>query len=155
REEYLARFPRNGAALGEALLQVDSELAAELARSVGLTTKRPPGADPDRPPASVAGLVETLRTCQLLLSAQLAELTQRMQNGPQDPRALGRELLQRGWLTAYQVNLLLQGRGQDLVIGPYNLLERLGEGGAGQVFKARHQKMDRLVALKVIRKELL
>src|SRR6185369_8400922 len=38
---------------------------------------------------------------------------------------------------------------------PYTVLERLGEGGAGQVFKARHQKMNRIVALKVIRQELL
>src|SRR5262249_43210139 len=50
---------------------------------------------------------------------------------------------------------LLQGRGRELLVGPYLILERLGEGGAGQVFKARHRKMDRTVALKVIRKELL
>src|SRR5262249_34473966 len=43
----------------------------------------------------------------------------------------------------------------ELVLGPYVLLERLGQGGAGQVFKARHQKMNRLAAVKVIRKELL
>src|SRR5262249_43345592 len=40
-------------------------------------------------------------------------------------------------------------------IGPYILLERLGEGGAGQVYKARHQRMDRIAAVKVIRAELL
>src|SRR5205814_4078675 len=33
--------------------------------------------------------------------------------------------------------------------------ERLGEGGAGQVFKARHRRLDSLVALKLIRKNLL
>src|SRR5207253_2163580 len=40
-------------------------------------------------------------------------------------------------------------------LGPYLVLERLGAGGAGQVFKARHQLMQRTVALKVIRRELL
>src|SRR5262249_30283306 len=70
-------------------------------------------------------------------------------------RALARELMQRGWLTAYQANQLLQGRGGDLIVGPYLIVERLGEGGAGQVFKARHRKMDRVVALKIIRKEQL
>src|SRR5262249_47005168 len=30
-----------------------------------------------------------------------------------------------------------------------------GEGGTGQVFKAQHQRMQRLVALKLIRKELV
>src|SRR5262249_17661936 len=72
-----------------------------------------------------------------------------------DPRALGQDLLKRNWLTPHQVNLLLQGRAADIVLGPYLLLERLGEGGAGQVFKARHRRMKRAVALKLIRKELV
>ena len=40
-------------------------------------------------------------------------------------------------------------------LGPYRLLQCLGEGGAGRVFKARHQLMNRTVAVKVIHKELL
>jgi serine/threonine protein kinase len=35
-------------------------------------------------------------------------------------------------------------------LGQYQLLEALGSGGMGQVFKARHRLMDRTVALKVI-----
>jgi serine/threonine-protein kinase len=42
-----------------------------------------------------------------------------------------------------------------LLVGSYVLLERLGEGGMGQVFKARNWKIGRIVALKIIRKELL
>src|SRR5262249_48418395 len=45
--------------------------------------------------------------------------------------------------------------GAELVVGEYLLLEQLGEGGMGHVFKARHQLMNRVVALKIIRKELL
>jgi serine/threonine-protein kinase len=41
------------------------------------------------------------------------------------------------------------------VIGPYRVLERLGEGAAGQVFKARHDRLHRNVALKLIRPERL
>jgi serine/threonine protein kinase len=37
----------------------------------------------------------------------------------------------------------------------YEVIGFLGSGGMGTVFKARHRLMDRLVALKVIRKELL
>src|SRR5262249_33547527 len=60
-----------------------------------------------------------------------------------------------GWLTPYQANQLLPGRGQELVLGSYILLERLGEGGMGQVFKARHRNLGRTVAVKLIRKERL
>src|SRR5277367_2477205 len=64
-------------------------------------------------------------------------------------------MLERGWLTSYQINQLFQGKGSDLVLGPYVLLERLGEGGTGRVFTARHQHMNRIVAVKIIRPELV
>lgn len=102
--------------------------------------------------ASVAVLIETLRQHQLLNAAELAELQQRR---TLDPRELAREILRRNWLTAYQVNQLLQGNVADLFVGPYLVVERLDEGGQGQVFKARHRQMERLAALKVLHKEAL
>jgi serine/threonine-protein kinase len=72
-----------------------------------------------------------------------------------DPAALARELGRRGWLTAYQAEELLAGRGGELVLGQYVVLALLGEGGMGKVLKARHRLMKRVVALKVIRPALL
>jgi len=106
------------------------------------------------PAASSASLAADLRQHHLLEPAQLQELG-RFQARFTDPHRLTQELLQRDWLSAYQAKLLLAGRGSELAQGPYTILDRLGEGGNGEVFKARHRTMQRIVALKIVRKELL
>ncbi|QEL16373.1 WD40 repeat domain-containing serine/threonine protein kinase [Limnoglobus roseus] len=66
---------------------------------------------------------------------------------------LADRLVNRGWLTAFQAQRLLAGRPHELVLGEYVLLEPLGTGGMGLVFKARHRIMNRVVAVKRIRPE--
>jgi serine/threonine-protein kinase len=97
---------------------------------------------------------QSLCDSRLLNSSQRDELTRQVHQFP-EARSLARHLLERNWLTPFQVNQLFLGRSRDLVMGSYIILERLGEGGTGQVFKARHQHMQRVVALKLIRAELL
>jgi serine/threonine protein kinase len=100
-------------------------------------------------------LIDRLRGSGLLERGQLDELGRLPEASDPDPRALGRLLLQRGWLTRFQINMIAQGRAKELDLGPYRILDRLGEGGMGQVYKAQHRRMSRIVALKVIRKEKL
>jgi len=100
-------------------------------------------------------LVDALRQLPLLTSAQKVKLVRAVLPRYTESRSLAKQLLERGWLTPYQVNQLLAGRAEDLLVGAYILLERLGEGGTGLVFKARHQHMDRMVAIKMIRTEVL
>jgi serine/threonine protein kinase len=104
---------------------------------------------------SAANLVESLRRIRLLAPSQLDEVARDLQHRFRDPRALARVLIERDWLTPYQVNQLLQGAGQDLVLGSYVVLQRIHETFVGTVFKAQHQHMKRLVALTVVRESLL
>ncbi len=172
-EDYLARFPE----LAEPALAV-----ALIAREHELRRRREPGLGPDElfrrfpqhreallarlgqaaapppeagaPAGSVESLSLLLRRGPLLEPAQ-AEALPGIQAGFREPRDLARELLKRNWLTAFQVNQLFQGNAEQLTLGPYVLLERLGQGGMGTVYKARHLLMKRAVAIKLIRKDRL
>ena len=63
---------------------------------------------------------------------------------------LAKQLVRDARLTLFQAQLAISGKASSLVIGSYVVLEKLGQGGMGQVFKARHKTMRREVALKVI-----
>jgi WD40 repeat protein/serine/threonine protein kinase len=102
---------------------------------------------------SVLTLVEALASSHVLEPEQVEELSALPEDDFPGPTELARELVRRGWATPYQLRLVHVGRGRELVLGQYVLLELLGEGGMGQVFKARHRRLDRVDALKVIRPE--
>lgn len=100
-------------------------------------------------------LLATLRRTSVLPPDVVQGILRRPEAAGGDPVPLAKQLFQQGLLTKYQLAQLIAGRDDDLVLGPYCLLDRIAEGGGGQVFKARHRVMNRLVALKRIRPDRL
>lgn len=104
---------------------------------------------------SSGALIDLLRLHRLLPADRLAELPHLAKGRSGEARPFAKFLAQRGWLTVFQINEILSGRAQELAIGPYHVLDRLGRGGLSQVFKARHADYQWLVALKVLKPEAL
>jgi serine/threonine-protein kinase len=102
--------------------------------------------------ATVASLVDSLQELEVLEPEQWQALAA-MKPRPTDTRELARILLKKGWLSRYQATKILRGEGDQLIKGPYLVLDQLGEGGMGQVYKARHRKLGHIVALKVIHRD--
>jgi serine/threonine protein kinase len=69
---------------------------------------------------------------------------------PKSGDELARDLVKQKKITKYQAEEVYRGNGKSLLLGNYLLLEKIGAGGMGQVFKARHRRMDRLVAVKLL-----
>jgi serine/threonine protein kinase/CheY-like chemotaxis protein len=67
-----------------------------------------------------------------------------------DGEAFARRLIAAGKLTPFQAAAVCERRFAELVIGNYQVLDRLGAGGMGTVYKARHRRMKRVVAIKVL-----
>ncbi|HYV38752.1 MAG TPA: protein kinase [Gemmataceae bacterium] len=111
----------------------------------------------DAPSETVDGLqtfLRHLRDSKLLDDRQLEEVVRQCGPGA-DASGVSKALIDKELLTRFQFARIAGGRASQLVMGKYHLLDELGRGSFGRVFKAKHTVMNRLVALKVITPELL
>ena len=104
---------------------------------------------------SAESLIEMLRSSGLYEAEPFAKLEAELRAAGSDPQELIRHLIDRGRITAYQLRRVVNGRASELFIGPYVVLDKLGEGGMGRVYRARHVRQDRQIALKVVREQIL
>jgi response regulator RpfG family c-di-GMP phosphodiesterase len=66
------------------------------------------------------------------------------------PKELLANLTRHGLLTEYQAGRIEAGTTSGLILGNYRILDRIGAGGMGVVFKAEHIDLRRPVAIKVL-----
>ena len=72
-----------------------------------------------------------------------------------DPERLAAQLIAGRVLTGFHASQLLRGRYRGFYVGSYKLLNLLGQGGMGRVYLAEQVRLQRLVALKVLRKSMI
>jgi serine/threonine protein kinase len=106
-------------------------------------------------PEKLAAFVDAVRKSNLLKPDDMDALTSSADVPDADAEAIARDLVARKLLTPYQAKKLWKGEGGDLFLNQYVLMDKLGEGGMGEVFRARHTRLERDVALKVMRREKL
>src|SRR5262249_54308700 len=120
---------------------------------------RPPMATFERPKSAEGvplDLLPVIRNSGVLSEKQLAEIRTKVLQGdyPLDSVDLAERLVRDKILTSYQAKRFLSNRSSGLIVGRYIILDRIGSGSMGRVYKAHHIMMDRVVALKIIAPEI-
>lgn len=105
---------------------------------------------------SIEQAAESILRAELLDDTSLSAAREEMKaaDAPVDGAQLLSYLTKSGRLTPFQAKRVGEGRSGELVLGNYLILNRIGRGGMGAVYKALHRRMKRVVAIKTIRKGL-
>jgi serine/threonine protein kinase/formylglycine-generating enzyme required for sulfatase activity len=96
--------------------------------------------------------VDSLVKCGLMSSNEVLSFLEclPLEDQPTTAEQLAQAMYRHGRLTKFQAQAVYQQKTRGLVMGNYIVLDRIGEGGMGQVYRARHSRMKRVVALKIL-----
>ncbi|HWA98804.1 MAG TPA: protein kinase [Pirellulales bacterium] len=100
-------------------------------------------------PLTVEQVIKQLTDSSIIEPGKLRDFIP-PQAQPKDADELARELVKQKHLTKFQAQQILAGRAKALILGSYTVLDKIGAGGMGQVFKAEHRRMHRMVAIKML-----
>lgn len=93
-----------------------------------------------------------LRRSNLIDRGQLDQVVSEfLQTNPRaEPPALADYLVEQGIISQFQADRLLQGKTQGFVLGPFTLMDSLGVGSMGTVYKAVSKTDNNWYAVKVL-----
>jgi len=113
----------------------------------------PPVGDPNQSTfeqcALASGLLTRAQIDEARAGVRWSEGDEPDPSAPPSDRQLSDRLVEMGLLNVWQAEQLLNGR-TKFNLGPYLIVDSIGQGGMGQIFKAQHGKMGRVVAVKVL-----
>lgn len=98
-------------------------------------------------PESAQKVLSELTNAGLLSSDEVTKYDDVVKVGVE---ALLERLVEEKRITDYQARKFLAGESSDIYFGDYVVMEELGKGGMGTVLLAKHRRMEREVAIKVL-----
>lgn len=99
-----------------------------------------------------AGFINELRRSGLIERGQLESILEPILSQPTAPDAqhLAQYLVQQGHLTPFQADRILNGKSQGLILGPYVIVDAVGSGSMGAVYRAISRNDRKHYAVKVL-----
>jgi serine/threonine-protein kinase len=109
---------------------------------------------------TTAQLLENIAKSGLVEASAQDLVLDQLQGGhegslPEDPVEVAKAFQDRGLLTRWQCEKLLQGKSKGFFLGRYRLMGHLGTGGMSTVYLAEHTAMGQKRAIKVLPKAKL
>src|SRR5438876_10053133 len=97
-------------------------------------------------------VVYPLRRSNLLARGRLDQvLGDFLKPGPPlEPANMANYFIHQGILTPFQAERILQGKSENLVLGPYTVVDAIGFGSMGTVYKARSKNDPHAYVLKLM-----